>query len=213
MGPRADHRSIMQTTLDSTTDVTAGTKGIRPITVLLPVAPPQTYLRWLRWWRRSERRARALGASGDLVTRLALAPHPAELLWDVIGQEVSRQAGLAKRQGRASVMPRIRTTDLVLVRALGYMDRRHRFLECDYARRPTTRIAAPSPEFVALRTQVMRTATRQLQTPSRAARRRWAPSAAEKMQAMPRRRPRVRADAPIRSRARTHERHRPGQAA
>ena len=203
----------MQTTLDSTTTVPERIPAIRPITVLLPVAPPQTYLRWMRWWRRSERRARSLAASGDLVTRLALAPHPAELLWDVIGQEVCRQAGIAKRQGRTSVMPRIRTTDVVLARALGYMDRRHRFLECDYAKRLPTRMVPPSPEFVALRTQVMRTVTRQLARPSRAARRRWAPSAAEKMQAMPRRRPRIRTDAPIRSRVRTNERHRPGQAA
>jgi len=201
----------MHTTMDSTTPARSQTTAIRQVTVLLPVAPPQTYLRWMRWWRRSERRTRDLIAGGDLVTRLALAPHPAELLWDVIGHEISRQAGLAKRQGRTSVMPRIRTTDVLLVRALGYMDRRQRFYESGYAGAGAG-VAAPSPESAMLRMRLTRSVARQLSASPTTAHRRPAAAprepAAVPARSMPatdtiRRRPRVR----------SHERRRPGQAA
>jgi hypothetical protein len=201
----------MHTTMNSTTSPHSQTPAIRHVTVLLPAAPPQTYLRWMRWWRRSGRRTRALIAGGDLVTRIALAPHPAELLWDVIGNEISRQAGLAKLQGRTSMMPRIRTTDVVLVRALGYMDRRQRFLESGHAG-PGTGVAAPSPEYAMLRKRLMQSVARQLAASSTAGRRRSAPSPSEpggvRTRSVPatdnlRSRPRVR----------SHERRRPDQAA
>jgi hypothetical protein len=203
----------MQTTIDSTNPAPPRTTAIRQVTVVLPVAQPQTYLQWMRWWRRSERQARTLVANGDLVTRLALAPHPAALFWDMIGHEVSRQAGLAKRQGRTSVMPRIQTTDVVLIRALGYMDRRHRFLECDHASRPSGRPAAPGPEFIELRMRLVESLTKQLAAPSRAQHRRRAAPRSERMQESPRPRARARRDVRVQSQARGHERHRPGQAA
>jgi len=201
----------MQTTMDWTPPAASRPPAIRHVTVVMPVAPPQTYLRWMRWCRRTERRARALIANGDLVTRLALHPHPAELFWDVIAGEISRQAGLAKRQGRTSVMPRIRTTDVVLVRALSYMDRRQRFLETGYAGRPQARMMAPLPEFVTLRARRVRTVAQQLAAPARVRRPRSVGTPAGRVQSSPRRR--ARADAQVRSGGKTHERRRPGQAA
>src|SRR2546426_1592546 len=126
---------MMQSDLDLTTTAEGLGADCRPVAISLPAAPPQTYLRWMRWWRKTERLARARIERGDLVSRLALTPHPSALLWDVIADDVSRQAGVAKRHGQPSVTPMIRTTNLVLVRALGYMDRRQRFLEFGIAER------------------------------------------------------------------------------
>jgi hypothetical protein len=202
----------MHTTMDSANPGRPRTPAIRQVTVLLPVAPPQTYLQWMRWWRRSQRQTRALIAGGDLLTRLALAPHPAELLWDVIGNEISRQAGLAKRQGRTTVMPRIRTTDVVLVRALGYMDRRQRFLESGQANAGAG-VAAPSLDSTMLRMRLVRSVGRQLTASATTTRRRWTASPVEPVDVPTRRRARTTDTLRSRSRGRSHERRRPGQAA
>jgi hypothetical protein len=203
----------MQTDLDLTTTDEGLGALTRPITIVLPAAPPQTYLRWTRWWGKTERRARARIVSGDLVSRLALTPHPSALLWDVLASDVSRQAGLAKRQGRPSVMPRIRTTNLVLVRAFGYMDRRQRFLESGIAERSPLRIARPSDELVELRRRVLRTAARQIaaSTRPRARSRQVAPTPRLRGHRPPVGRSGVRGGA--RARARRHESRNPGRAA
>ena len=187
--------------------------AIRPITIVLPSAHPQIYLRWMRWWRACERRARERYEGTDLVSRLALAPHPSALFWDLIAQDISRQAGRAKRHGRTSITPRIRTTNVALVHGLGYMDRRQRFLEFGIAERPPTGIPRPADEFVELRCRVLHEAARQLVAS--------APSRSRSPQVVPRPRPRdVRLPREravhrrrARSRSRSHANHNPGQAA
>src|SRR5207245_8375916 len=176
-------------------------------------APPQTYLRWVRWWRQSERRARARIESGDLVSRLALIPHPSALLWDVLASDVGRQAGLAKCLGQPSVTPRIRTTNLVLVGAFGYMDRRQRFLEFGIAERSPLRIARPGAELVELRRRVLHAAARQLAATNRARARsrQVAPSRRPRGQGLPVGSSRGRPGA--RSRASSHESRNPSRAA
>ena len=203
----------MQTDLDLTTTVEGLGPVSKPIVIDLPVAPPQTYLRWVRWWRQSERRARARIESGDLVSRLALIPHPSALLWDVLASDVGRQAGLAKCLGQPSVTPRIRTTNLVLVRAFGYMDRRQRFLETGIAERSPLRIARPSVELVELRRRVLHTAARQLAAPRRARvrSRQVAPSPRPRGHSLPVRITRGRPGA--RARTRSHESRNPRRAA
>jgi hypothetical protein len=186
--------------------------AIQRMSFVLPAAPPQTYLRWMRWWRASERRARERYEGADLACRLALAPHPSALFWDVIAQDLSRQAGRAKALGRQTVIPRITITNVALVHALGYMDRRQRFLEFGIAEHAMG-IAAPDDEFVRLRDRVLQEARRQLAATARA---RTAPA---RTVVSPRTRDRrgplgnpvVRRRA--RSRARSHASHRPGQAA
>jgi hypothetical protein len=203
----------MQTDLDLTTTAEGLGAVCRPVAIVLPAAPPETYLRWMRWWRKTERRARARIERGDLVSRLALAPHPSALLWDVIADDVSCQAGVAKRHGRPSVTPRIRTTNLVVVRALGYMDRRQRFLEFGIAERSPLRITRPSAELVELRRRVLHAAARQLAATNRSRRR--------SRQVAPSRRPRGRrlpvgssgGRSGARARARSHESRNPSRAA
>ncbi len=203
----------MQTDLDLTTTAEGPGPFSRPIAIVLPAAPPQTYLRWMRWWRKTERRARARIERGDLVSRLALTPHPSALLWDVLASDVSRQAGLAKRLGHPSVTPRIRTTNLVVVRAFGYMDRRQRFLESGIAERSPMRIPRPSAELVELRRRVLRTAARQLAAPTRprARSRLIAPSPRPRGHRLPVGSSRGRPGA--RARTRRHESRNPGRAA
>jgi hypothetical protein len=203
----------MQTDLDLTTTAEGLGAVSRPIVIALPAAPPQTYLRWMRWWRKTERRARARIESGDLVSRLALIPHPSALLWDVLACDVSRQAGLAKRLGQPSVTPRIRTTNLILVRAFGYMDRRQRFLETGITERSPLRIARPSAELVELRRRVLHAAARQLAAPRRTPvrSRQVAPSPRARGHRLPVGSSRGRPGA--RARTRSHESRNPSRAA
>jgi hypothetical protein len=101
------------------------------ITVRLPPAPPESYLRWMSFWRDVEAHMAENPALLDVASRES-APFAGDAVSEFLSTEVVRaimaQAGAAHRDGQAEVAPVITGAADLLDRAIDYVERRGQWL-------------------------------------------------------------------------------------
>jgi hypothetical protein len=98
----------------------------RIVTVVLPKAPPDAYLRWIAWWRRVEQAMLERPALARLVasTNEAFLRGPvAEFFSGRLLRDIHAKATAAQRQGQASVTPRVTGTHGLLAGVADHVQR------------------------------------------------------------------------------------------
>lgn len=96
------------------------------MTVVLPKASPDAYLRWIAWWRRVDQAMMDRPALARLVasTNEALMQGPvAEFFSGRLLRDIGSQAAAAEREGQTTVRPKVTGTDGLLAGAADHVQR------------------------------------------------------------------------------------------
>jgi len=121
------------------------------VTIRLPAAPPEAYLRYLAWWEALDR---------FLADDPAAGPAPQGALWTGatnelaadLAEQLRAQARIALDQGRATVSPILRGDPVVWRIRLGYAARRGQWV--DRLAADDRPVPVPDPDLIELRHEV-----------------------------------------------------------
>jgi len=98
------------------------------VTIQLPGARPDLYLRWVEWWRDIERLAAGLGEEAVATVGAGPTEPAVERLLPIHIRLIEVQAREAIRQGRDEVSPELTGDPAAFLQSLEYSDRRGEWL-------------------------------------------------------------------------------------